>query len=244
MHRLLSVFGQPCTRSKWASNHLEQKPFLAHILWVPERRLYRNAIWLHLCLSAWMRFCVRVCAMRSSACWWAVYTSALSSVAVISWTQACRAQLTDSQGLREGWGAGGGGSEGLCLPLKARSALCINLPLQPISHSCPLLCDRTSDTFGQLPYLRGRSFNIMCSCASNSNKILISFDVKNSHFKELRPLFFLYFLTALIVGGVQWCKAMPRTTLSQLQLGQIRLCLVIQIRYQMLRLNVLHIKQK
>lgn len=192
MHRLLSVFGQPCTRSKWASNHLEQKPFLAHILRVPGRRLYRNAIWLHLCLSAWMRFCARVCAMRSSACWWAVYASALSSVAVISWTQACRAQLTDSQGLREGWGAGGGGSEGLCLPLKARSALCINLPLQPISQSCPLLCDRTSDTFGQLPHLRGRSFNIMRSLASNFNKILRSFDVKTAVSRS-RGLFFPVF---------------------------------------------------
>lgn len=72
----------------------------------------------------------------------------------------------------------------------------------------------------------------MRSPASNFNKIPLSFDVKTA------------ILTALIVGGVQWCKAIPRTTLSQLELGQIRLCLVIQIRYQVLRLNVLHIKQK
>ncbi len=89
VHRLLSGFRQPCTWSKWASNHLEQKPFLVHILecrWEAVWKRYMNTLvyvcLLGLCVFACIYFCVLVCGMCSSV-WWAVGASVQSRVAVI-----------------------------------------------------------------------------------------------------------------------------------------------------------------
>lgn len=64
VHRLLSGFRQPCTWSKWASNHLEQKPFLAHILkcwWEVVWKRHMNTL---VCLYVYIYVCVGCAAVH------------------------------------------------------------------------------------------------------------------------------------------------------------------------------------
>lgn len=69
VHRLLSGFRQPCSWSKWASNHLEQKPFSCSHIGVSvgggmETLHERTCVCV--CVSAFACTCFCVCGVRSS----------------------------------------------------------------------------------------------------------------------------------------------------------------------------------
>lgn len=71
VHRLLSGFRQPCSWSKWASNHLEQKPFSCSHIGVSvgggmETLHERTCVCLCVCLRLHVR--VFVCAVCAAVC--------------------------------------------------------------------------------------------------------------------------------------------------------------------------------
>lgn len=145
VHKLLSVFRQPCIWSKWANYHLEQKPFLAHILGVQRVQLYKHTYSFVIFSLVFVRkdtfLCARVQHAQQCIVGYLSFSTVQSGGNVVNSSMQKSADRQPERVREEG-------SRGVRLPLKASTALSINFPVL-ISHSC-LLCDATSDTFTHL----------------------------------------------------------------------------------------------
>lgn len=180
VHRLLSGFRQPCTWSKWASNHLEQKPFFAHILerqWEEVYSLYERTC---VCVFVFITLaCVCVCFYVQCICVWecvvcATVRSGLSGLqpgpewlsfcelkhVELSWQRARDGGEKEKEWGRGWWRLREDGDFTLSqkyLPLKAYSALCINLSLPHLTWLSAPVWRNLRHTHTHLLYLWGPS---------------------------------------------------------------------------------------